>query len=120
MVSLSAQRPDALPFGFTKASAAVQARAESRFLCLPSADRIRDARRWLTEKPHMAGTARDRELAEWTRDQFASYGLEDVRIDEHEVLLPWPEEVTVELVAPTAWRASMREDPIDGDPYTQI
>src|SRR5262245_9913646 len=68
----------------------------------------------------MAGTARDRELAEWTRDQFIAFGLEEVRIDEHEVLLPWPEEVTVEIVSPAPWRASMREDPIDGDVYTQI
>jgi N-acetylated-alpha-linked acidic dipeptidase len=114
------QGPADVPFGFTPASAAAEDRLESRFLAFPSADRIRDAHRFLADKPHMAGTPRDRELAEWTRDQFLSFGLEDVRIDEHEVLLPWPEEVTVELVSPLTWRASMREDPIDGDPYTQI
>jgi N-acetylated-alpha-linked acidic dipeptidase len=34
-------------------------------------------------------------------------------------LLPWPEEVRVEMPA-TGWAASMREEPIDGDQYTQI
>jgi len=68
----------------------------------------------------MAGTPRDRQLAEWTRDRFTEYGLEDVEITTHDVLLPWPEEVSVELTAPRAWTASMREAPIDGDEYTQI
>jgi N-acetylated-alpha-linked acidic dipeptidase len=67
----------------------------------------------------MAGTPRDLELAEWTRDQFKQFGLEDVEITTHEVLLPWPEEVSVELTAPRSWRATMREEPIDGDRYTQ-
>jgi N-acetylated-alpha-linked acidic dipeptidase len=35
------------------------------------------------------------------------------------VLLPWPEEISVELTAPRSWRATMREEPIDGDKYTQ-
>ena len=43
---------------------------------------------------------RDRELAEWTRDQFEEYGLDDVEITTHDVLLPWPEEVSVEMTAP--------------------
>ncbi len=51
---------------------------------------------------------------------FSESGLEDVKITTHEVLLPWPEEVSVEMTAPKAWRASMREDPIAGDQYTQI
>ena len=66
----------------------------------------------------MAGSARDRELAEWTRDRFRISGLEDVAITTHDVLLPWPEEVSVEMTAPRPWRASMREEPIPGDPYT--
>ena len=67
----------------------------------------------------MAGSARDRELAEWTRDRFRISGLEEVTITTHDVLLPWPEEVTVEMTAPRPWRASMREEPVSGDSYTQ-
>ena len=64
------QRPDAGSFGFTRSGAAAQRSLERRFLALPSADRIRDAHRFSTAKPHIAGSARDRELAEWTRDAF--------------------------------------------------
>jgi N-acetylated-alpha-linked acidic dipeptidase len=109
-----------LPFGFTQEGATIERAAESRFLSLPSAERIRESHRYLTDKPHVAGSERDRVLAEWVRDRFVSAGLERIEIATHEVLLPWPEEVTVEMTAPRAWRASMREDPVDGDPYTQI
>jgi N-acetylated-alpha-linked acidic dipeptidase len=107
--------------GFTAARASAHRDLERRFLRLPSADRMRDTHRFLTEKPHPAGSPRDRELAEWTRDRFIDSGLEDVRIVTHEVLLPWPEHVSVEMTTPAGtWRASMREDAIAGDPFTQI
>jgi N-acetylated-alpha-linked acidic dipeptidase len=114
------QTAPSTPLGFTSRGAAAYARVEQRFLALPSAERIRSAHLYLADQPHMAGTPRDRQLAEWTRDRFTEYGLEDVEITTHDVLLPWPEEVSVELTAPRAWTASMREAPIDGDEYTQI
>ena len=114
------QSVDPRPLGFSAASAESYLPTERRFLALPSAERIRSAHLYLSDQPHMAGTARDRELAEWTRDQFTKYGLEEVGITTHEVLLPWPEEISVELTAPRSWRAAMREEPIEGDPYTQI
>ena len=68
----------------------------------------------------MAGSARDRELAEWTRAHFERSGLDEVAITTHDVLLPWPEEVSVEMTAPRPWRAAMREEPIAGDPHTRV
>ncbi len=112
----SSDRP---PYGFADDSGATQRKFERRFLALPSADSIRDAHRVLTAQPHPAGSERDRELAEWTRDQFRRAGLADVAITTHEVLLPWPQEVTVEMTAPRSWRASMREEPVADDPHTQ-
>ena len=114
------QRPDAGSFGFTRSGATAQRSLERRFLSLPSADRIRDAHRVLTAQPHIAGSARDRELAEWTRAHFERSGLDEVAITTHEVLLPWPEEVSVEMTAPRRWRAAMREEPIAGDPHTRV
>jgi N-acetylated-alpha-linked acidic dipeptidase len=114
------QRPSEGLFGFSREGGSRQRALEREFLALPSADRIREAHRVLAGEPHMAGTPRDRQLAEWTRDRFVEYGLEQVEITTHEVLLPWPEEVLVEMTAPRAWRASMREDPIPSDPYTHI
>jgi N-acetylated-alpha-linked acidic dipeptidase len=119
IIALSQATPST-PLGFTRDGAAAYARLERRFLTMPSAERIRDAHLFLADQPHMAGTPRDRELAEWTRDQFKQYGLEDVEITTHEVLLPWPEEVSVELTGPRQWKASMRETAIESDKYTQI
>jgi len=104
--------------GFTAEGAAAQHRFERRLLALPDANSIRDAHRLLTATPHIAGSPRDRELAEWTRDRWIEYGLEDVEIVEHEVFLPYPEEVSVAMTAPTTFQASMREDPVPGDPDT--
>jgi N-acetylated-alpha-linked acidic dipeptidase len=113
------QRRAAAPFGFTETSAVEQSAIEQRFLSMPSADRIRDANRFFSSAPHLAGSPRDRELADHVKDQFIAFGLEAVTLSTHDVLLPWPEETTVEMVAPRPWRASMREDPIPGDAYTE-
>jgi len=107
-------------FGFISDRASSQRALESKLLKSVSAERMRTDHKHLASTPHMAGTPRDRELAEWTRDQFSAYGLEQVAITTHEVLLPYPVEVSVEMTAPAQWRASMREDPIPGDDYTQI
>jgi N-acetylated-alpha-linked acidic dipeptidase len=118
MLSAAWLRPDPYLSGFTSARVAAHLDLEQRFIDLPSADRIRNAHRFLTERPHLAGSARDLELAEWMRDRFLEFGLDDVEIATHEVLLPWPEEVSVEMLGTPGWRASMREDGIPGDPYT--
>ncbi len=83
-----------------------------------SPERIREFHQFLSAEPHVAGSLRDWLLAEWTRDRFTEFGLDEVRITEHEVLLPYPLEVSVEMTAPRAWRATMREEPIAGDEYT--
>ena len=115
----AAQTPSVRPFGFTRSGADIEQRLERRFLALPDSTRIREAHAFLSAKPHIAGSARDKELADWTAARFVEAGLEDVQTSTHEVLLPWPLEVSVEMTAPRAWRATMREDPIDGDLYTQ-
>jgi len=104
--------------GFSSTSAVSQRALERRLLRYPSADRIQADHRFLTEEPHVAGTARDRELAEWTAAEWRKAGLEDVRIVEHEVLLPYADEVSVEMLAPKPWRATLREEPIAGDKDT--
>ena len=118
--TLAFQNAGQPPLGFTVSSAASYLDVEKKFLALPDAEQIRQAHLYLADQPHMAGTPRDRETAEWTRDRFQQYGLENVQITTHDVLLPWPQEVSVELTAPKAWRAAMREEPIAGDKYSQV
>src|SRR4029077_9820826 len=84
---------------------------------LPSPSRARDAHALLTADPHVAGSPRDRFLAEWVRDRWREDGLDQVEIVQHDVLLPYATDVTVEIPA-RRWRATLKEDAIDGDPYS--
>ncbi len=113
-----ARRDADVPFGFARASAGGQLALERRFQALPDPARLRETHRLLTREPHPAGSRRDRELADWTAQQFREAGLHDVSIVTHEVLLPKPREVTVEMVEPARWRASMLEPGVAGDPDT--
>ena len=103
-------------YGFAAASQAAQRELERRFLALPSADRARDFHRYLTDQPHMAGTERNRHLAEWMRDTWKEYGLDTVEIVEHQVLLPHPVEMSLSM---GSWQARFTEDPVPGDPDTE-
>ncbi len=118
LIALGAAAESGAIFGFGAESLAPQRKLEERLLRFPSTERIQADHRYLTSKPHVAGTPRDRELAEWTAAEWRKAGLEDVQIIEHEVLLPYAEEVSVDMTAPRAWRASLREEPIDGDEDT--
>ena len=104
-------------YGFSARSALVERSLEARFLPLPSPSRARDAHALLTADPHVAGSPRDRFLAEWVRDRWREDGLEQVEIVQHDVLLPYATDVTVEIPA-RRWRATLKEDAIDGDPYS--
>ena len=116
--ALAQRRSAPLPFGFTPAGAAAHQMIERRFLALPDRSRLEATHATYSAEPHIAGSPRDRTLAEWTARAFTEAGLTDVTIATHEVLLPWPIETTVEMTAPRRWRASMREDPVPGDSYT--
>ena len=116
LLSTGCSSPDqAIPLGFSRASADRQRSLEQRLIERADAARVRDVHRELTRLPHPAGSSRDRELADWIAQQFGDAGLEDVRISTHEVLLPRPLEVSVETSAPFAWRAQMPEG-MDGAP----
>jgi len=115
---LFAQKPVTTLYGFTPRSSAAERRLEYRFLSLPTAAKAREAHALLTAEPHVAGSPRDRALAEWVRDRWREYGLEQVEIVEHEVLLPYPTEVQVEMISPSRWRATMKEEAIEGDPFS--
>ena len=103
-------------FGFAPSTVAAQRELERRFLALPSADRARDYHRYLTDQPHVAGSDRNRHLAEWMRDLWKEYGLDTVEIVEHEVLLPYP---TAMALTMGSWQARFTEDPVAGDPDTE-
>jgi N-acetylated-alpha-linked acidic dipeptidase len=117
-LAAAAQKPMTTLYGFTPRSSAAERRLEYRFLPLPSAPKARDAHAFLTADPHVAGSPRDRVLADWVRDRWREYGLEQVEIVEHDVLLPYATDVQVDMVSPSRWRATLKEDPVDGDPFS--
>ena len=94
--------------GFTAKSAVTQKQYERAFQEQVSAERCKHKLRYLTEEPHLAGTENSRKVAEYLRDAFQEYGLK-VEIYTYEVYLPFPLEVRVELVSPTAYLATGKE-----------
>ena len=108
----------ALP-GFSAQGSKQEAAAEQQYLALTSTEQIQKFHRYLTAEPHPAGTKRNNDLAQWVADQWRQQGLEDVTIHEYDVLNSRPREVSLEMVQPVHFRASLREDAYDIDPDTE-
>jgi N-acetylated-alpha-linked acidic dipeptidase len=105
--------------GYSSQGAAEEASVEKHYLSLMSTDRIREFHRYLTAEPHPAGSPRNNELAKWVAEQWREQGLEDVTIHEYDVLNSSPREISLEMIHPKAYRASLREDSYDVDPDTK-
>ena len=110
--------PRDIPYGFARGSARSQLDLERQFLSLPDRARIEAAHRELTRLPHPAGSVRDRELAEWTAKQFRDSGLQDVALTTHEVMLPQPIDIRLQMIHPRPWDLPQHEKPVS-DPDTQ-
>jgi N-acetylated-alpha-linked acidic dipeptidase len=105
--------------GFSPPGAEREGAVEERYLSLTSTERIKDFHRYLTLEPHPAGSPRNNDLAQWVADQWRRQGLEDVSIHEYEVLNSRPREISLEMVEPAHFRASLREDAYDVDRDTK-
>jgi N-acetylated-alpha-linked acidic dipeptidase len=101
--------------GYTAEGARVQREWEEKFRRIPEPARMREAMRHMSARPHHVGSPYGREVAEWLRAQLQSYGWE-ARIETFDVLFPVPTERVVELVAPTRFRAALREPRVAMDP----
>jgi len=105
--------------GFSAQGAAEEAAVEQQFRSLTSSEQISKFHRYLTSEPHPAGSTRNNELAQWVAEQWRQQGLEDVTIHRYDVLNSSPREISLEMVRPGHYRASLREDPYDVDPDTK-
>jgi N-acetylated-alpha-linked acidic dipeptidase len=101
--------------GFSAAGAAAERERERRFQAVPTPGNLRDYMRAITDEPHHAGSAGSRRVAEYVLAKFTSWGL-NASIEEFEALMPVPVERTVELVAPTQFKAALKEPVVDVDP----
>ena len=126
-VSLAACSTLALPFflipahaqssilGFTPTSSAHETEVESKFKSIPTPDEERRQHRTFTQEPHVAGSKRNNELAEYIRDEWKKQGLEDVIIRRYDVYGTNPKSAALEMLAPVHYQATLRETPLPGD-----
>jgi N-acetylated-alpha-linked acidic dipeptidase len=111
--------PEAKIMGFSPAAATSQSALEQQYKGMISRDEARKFHRYFTAEPHPAGSERNNELARWIADQWKEQGLEDIKLHRYDVLTSFPKEVALEMVAPVAYKALLREQPIDVDPDTK-
>ena len=100
--------------GFTAEAASQQRRLEADYRAKLSAE---DQSQWseqLTASAHHAGSAQTRRNVELIAAAFREWGF-DVAIEEFDILLPVPLERSLELLAPTTYKALLEEDIVDGD-----
>jgi N-acetylated-alpha-linked acidic dipeptidase len=116
MAAVAADAPAALPelTGFSNAAAAAEMQLEQRFDSDLSAAELRGWLEQMTSAPNHVGSPHDRANAEFELAKFKEWGW-DASIETFSVLYPTPKEVSVELVAPTHFKALLSEPPIEGD-----
>jgi len=102
--------------GFTPGSAVHETEVETKYKAIPSPDEERRQHHLFTAEPHVAGSARNNELARYIADQWRQEGLDDVVIRRYDVYGSNPKFTSLEMVAPVHYRAVLREMPIPGDP----
>ncbi len=102
--------------GFTPSSATREAAIEKKFKAIPSPEEEKRQHRVFTTEPHVAGSARNNELARYIADEWRQEGLDDVVIRRYDVYGTNPKKTSLEMIAPTHYRALLREMPVPGDP----
>ena len=108
------------PLGYTNFSK--EAKIESDFLAVPSAQLAGQELKILTAEPHVAATPEDHKTAEYVAEKFREAGLE-TEIVPYRVLLNWPKKVTVaaynsdgKLLMTGPTREHVSSDPYQDDP----
>jgi N-acetylated-alpha-linked acidic dipeptidase len=114
--STNAAKAQASILGFTSASAARETEIETKFKSIPSPEEERRQHRIFTAEPHIAGSKRNNELADYIAEEWRKQGLEDVIIRRYDVYGTNPKSASLEMIAPTHYQATLREAPLDADP----
>jgi len=122
--ALSAQlkqdAPLAAPIlGFSRPHAAAERQLETEFQSIPSPEKAREWHRTFTAEPHPAASERNNQLADFVADEWRKQGWEDVTLRRYDVLHSRPRSVSLEMIAPVPFTASLREDAYDVDPDTK-
>src|SRR5271154_201648 len=100
--------------GFDAASQKTETDWELQARAVPDAARVRTFDEKLSNQAHLAGTPASKETAEYILAQLREYGL-DAHIGQDEALLPTPKSRSLEMTAPTPFKAKLEEPPIAVD-----
>jgi N-acetylated-alpha-linked acidic dipeptidase len=103
-------------FGFAPSSAVRETAIETKFKSIPAPDEERRQHRIFTAEPHVAGSRRNYELAEYIAQEWRKQGLEDVVIRRYDVYGTAPKSTSLEMIAPVHYQATLREAPLEADP----
>src|SRR5580692_6919323 len=101
--------------GFTPTQAARETAVEANFKRIPTPDEERRQHRIFTSEPHVAGSKRNNELADYIAVEWRKQGLEDVIIRRYDVYGTNPKSASLEMISPTHYTATLRETPLPGD-----
>jgi N-acetylated-alpha-linked acidic dipeptidase len=102
--------------GFTASSAAREVDIEKKFKAIPTPQEERRQHRIFTSEPHVAGSKRNNELADYIAAEWSKQGLEDVVIRRYDVYGTNPKSASLEMIAPVRYQATLRESAIAADP----
>jgi hypothetical protein len=97
--------------GFTAAHAAREAAVEQNSNPSPPPTKNAASTASSPPKPHVAGSKRNNELAEYIRDEWKKQGLEDVIIRRYDVYGTNPKSASLEMIAPDALQSRPPRDP---------
>jgi len=105
--------------GFSAAAAAAEIARERAFMALPSATAAEADFDVMTRRPHHTGSPYEIELATYVAGEFARAGL-DVSTFEYSVLLPWPGQRRIDIVAPDRATLAVEEETLPGDRWAAM
>ena len=130
LLSLCALQPVSLRgqqiSGFSKAHAVTQRQIESGLMQSIQPSLMEELNREMSKEPHVAGSEAQGRVRDFILGYFQEWGLES-RVDSYEIYMPWPTEVSLNLLTPEGssgrWTEKafrLREDVVPGDPTTAM
>jgi N-acetylated-alpha-linked acidic dipeptidase len=102
--------------GFSAASSAAELARERELKAMPTAKAAEADFDVMTAEPHHTGSPYEIKLADYVSDQFKQIGIEATKY-EYSVLLPWPKQRRIEIVAPDQVKLDVEEEKIRGDQW---
>ena len=115
---LSAQTlPGSKPIrGFSAASSALELERERELKASPTPKTAEADFDVMTAEPHHTGSPYEIKLADYVAGQFKAFGIESEKY-EYSVLLPWPGQRRIDIVAPDQVKLEVEEEKIRGDQW---